>query len=330
MNAPLGFLAVIILVHRTYYFACNVPYMNNTLLASVLILFSVLALLGYFQLPSISRSGVLGMILGFTVLGCPGTQFFILVTPLAILLVRWRERRRVVWQALTVTVAAVVIIAPWTIRNYLIFDEFVPVRTGTGMLAFTGVVAVAGAVDPNLVQSVVKPSWSEKNPRSAVMLANRKNDRIALENFQMLYIAEEVNPHRLNIMNEAQRDAWFLREAKVFLAEHPFLSIQLAAAKIEVFVRKVGRFGVLVFAFAILGGALSIRHYPIMILAFWVGTYIAPFSLIICYYIRYRSPIEPLLVIISLFAVHRLSTIFCNCIKFQSKYFAAKRNSISV
>jgi hypothetical protein len=154
-----------------------------------------------------------------------------------------------------------------------------------------------------------------------VKLATQREKREALENFHMQYIGE-VGPHWLNSMNEAQRDAWFLREAKAFLAEHPFLSMQLAAAKIEVFVRTMGRWGELVFAFAVLGGALSIRHAPVMMLALWVGTYIAPFALIICYYNRYRAPIEPLLVILSLFAVHRLSTLFRNWMQSQSKFVA--------
>ena len=297
--------------------------MNNTILASVVILASALALLSYLQSPSLPRAGVLGLILGVTALGCPGAQFFILVTPLAIVLVSWRERRRAVWQALTVVVTAVVILAPWTIRNYLIFDEFVPVRTGSGTIIFDGVVAVAGTVDPDLVRSVVKPSWSEKNQRSAVKLATQKEKRRALENFHMQYIGE-VGPDRLNSMNEAQRDAWFMKETVSFLKEHPFLSMQLAAAKIEVFVRTMGRWGELVFAFAVLGGALSIRHAPVMMLALWVGTYIAPFALIICYYARYRAPIEPLLIIISLFAVHRLATLFRNWMQPQSKFIAVR------
>lgn len=323
LNAPFGFLAVIILVSSGFVNINTISQMNNTMFASVLILVSALALLGYLQSPSLPRSGVLGLILGFTVLGCPGAQFFILVTPLAIVLVRWRERRQAVWQALTVAVAAVVILAPWMIRNYLIFDEFVPVRTGAGTITFIGVVAVAGTVDPNLVRSVVKPSWSEKNPRSAVKLVTLKNELSALQNFQMQYIGE-VGPHRLNSMNEAQRDAWFLGETKIFLAEHPFLSMQLAAAKIEVFVRIMGAVGVLVFAFAVLGGALSIGHAPVMMLALWVVTYIAQYTLIICFYGRYRAPIEPLLVIISLFAVYRLATIFRNWMQPQSKFIAVK------
>ena len=320
LNPPLGFLAVLILVSVGFR---NTGVMYNTMLASVVILASALALLGYLQSPSISRASVLGLILGITALGCPSAQFFILVTPLAIVLLRWRERRRSVWQALTVAVIAVVILAPWTIRNYLVFNELVPVRTGSGQIAFVGVVAVSAIVDPDLVRSVVKPSWSEKNPRSAVKLATEREKRRALENFQMQYIGE-VGPDRLNSMNEVQRDAWFMKETVSFLKEHPFLSMQLAAAKIEVFVRAMDGRGVLVFAFAVLGGALSIRHAPVMILALWVAMYIAPFTLIICYFNRYRAPIEPLLVIISLFALHRLTTLSRNWMQPQSEFSAHK------
>jgi 4-amino-4-deoxy-L-arabinose transferase-like glycosyltransferase len=175
LNPPLGFLAVLILVSFSRFLG-NVSYMNNTILASVVILASALALLSYLQSPSLPRAGVLGLILGVTALGCPGAQLFILVTPLAIVLVSWRERRRAVWQALTVAVIAVVILAPWTIRNYLVFDEFVPVRTGSGELAFVGAVAVSGTVDPDLVRSVVKPSWSEKKSTVSCEACNPKRE----------------------------------------------------------------------------------------------------------------------------------------------------------
>ena len=57
---------------------------------------------------------------------------------------------------------------------------------------------------------------------------------------------------------------------------------------------------------AALGGFLAIRTSAVQILALWVGSYVGPYMLIISYHTRYRSPIEPLLVVLAVFAVWRM------------------------
>ena len=131
-------------------------------------------------------------------------------------------------------------------------------------------------------------------------------EQAALERFQLDY-AKELGGAEYIAMNEAQRDSWFLQEAKAFLVANPALSTQLAIANIEVFVRLIGgSFGLLVCLLAALGGVLGIRKPAVLILALWVGTVVGPFLLAICYYGRYRSPIEPLFVVLAVFAVWRV------------------------
>jgi hypothetical protein len=87
------------------------------------------------------------------------------------------------------------------------------------------------------------------------------------------------------------------------------LSAQLAITKIEVFIRIMGSFGVLVCLLAALGGFLAFKTPTVLTLALWIGSYVGPFLIVICYYDRYRAPIEPLLVVLAAFAVWRVIEI---------------------
>lgn len=65
---------------------------------------------------------------------------FILFIPIALALVAtpgggWR--RKLLWMSAP-TLVALLILAPWTIRNYYTFDRFIPTRTGLGQAVFEG------------------------------------------------------------------------------------------------------------------------------------------------------------------------------------------------
>lgn len=203
------------------------------------------------------------------------------------------------------------ILMPWAVRNYMVFGEFVPVRTGFGQIAFVGAVATAGTVAPDSLRSQVKPPWTAETPRLALrkIIQPPYSELADLDGYQMDY-AREVGGAEFAAMNEAQRDSWFLKETKAFLLANPVLSSKLAIAKIEVFARLIaGSFGWRVCLFAALGGLLAIGRPAALILALWIGTYVGPFLLVVCYYDRYRAPIEPLLVVLAVFAVWRVFEI---------------------
>jgi 4-amino-4-deoxy-L-arabinose transferase-like glycosyltransferase len=64
---------------------------------------------------------------------------FILLIPIALALVAapggWR--RRLLWMSAP-TLVALLVLSPWTIRNYYTFDRFIPTRTGLGQAVFEG------------------------------------------------------------------------------------------------------------------------------------------------------------------------------------------------
>ena len=305
ISAPAGLIAVSILAINTR-FSGDATFMNNTMLAATLIGLSGLMLVRFAEKQNNRRAVELGLVLGITTLGCPSAQFFIFVTAIAIVALGWKNLRSSVPQAMLVLVMAIVIILPWNIRNYLEFETYVPIRTGSGWSFFLGIVAPAATVSPEKLHSRATPPWREETIREAVRRNRQRKD--PLDRFQMDY-AIEIGGAKFIAMNEARRDSWFLEESKKFIQTNPIMSAQIAIRNMEAFIRTMGLPGILVCLFAAIGGLLSIKTPPVLMLALWAGAYIGPFFLIICNYNRYRSPIEPLLILLATFAIWRLIQI---------------------
>jgi 4-amino-4-deoxy-L-arabinose transferase-like glycosyltransferase len=83
------------------------------------------------------RLVLLGLLAGVGIYFRP----FVVLLPIALALVAtpgggWR--RKLVWMSVP-TVIALLVLAPWTIRNYYEFDRFIPTRTGLGQAVYEGV-----------------------------------------------------------------------------------------------------------------------------------------------------------------------------------------------
>jgi len=326
ISPPAGVIAVLGLVLGRIVPQASYQ-MNNAILASALMVLSALMLVKFLEGPSYGRAGVLGLVLGLTALGSPGAQLFFPVTAAAIVIWGWKNLRPAVSQAILVLVVASINVMPWALRNYMVFGEIVPVRTGFGQIAFVGSVASAGTVSPESLRSQVKPPWRAETPRDTVRkLIHSPYEELAdLDRYQNDY-ARELGGVEFAAMNEAQRDSWFLKETKAFLLANPVLSSKLAVAKMEVFARLIaGSFGMRVCLFAALGGLLAIGRPAALILALWVGTYVGPFLLVVCYYPRYRVPVEPLLVVLAVFAVWRMLEIGSRWLRIGGPRFGAQQ-----
>ncbi len=79
------------------------------------------------------RNGVYcGLITGFSALAKPVTLPFILLLPLVRMLEVRKGRDLQVWVKWSVglMIASVIVLTPWTVRNYMIFKKFIPVQSG--------------------------------------------------------------------------------------------------------------------------------------------------------------------------------------------------------
>jgi hypothetical protein len=78
----------------------------------------------------------------------------LLVSVVVFLRYRWRSRSRTWVQALMILVGMAVVVAPWTARNEVALDRFVPVSTGGGQVLFAGTYLPSGG-DPEKVGAEV-------------------------------------------------------------------------------------------------------------------------------------------------------------------------------
>jgi 4-amino-4-deoxy-L-arabinose transferase-like glycosyltransferase len=103
--------------------------------------------------PSLARFGALGLAIGAAILTRAEAAFLVvlLVAPLAVRLRGVPGRRRVAF-GLTAVGAALVLVLPWTVRNYARFDELVPVSTNVGS-------AIDGANCPEMYKGPFKGLW---------------------------------------------------------------------------------------------------------------------------------------------------------------------------
>lgn len=316
ISPPAGLIAVLTLA-LIELFPATALDMNNTLLASVMVLLVALTLVRFMEARTNRRAGMLGLVLGLTALACPSTLYFIPVTAVMVATMAWKERRPVVTQAALVLGLALIAMLPWSVRNYLTFKRLIPVRNGTGQIAFMSVVASAGTVAPEKLRSQVKPPFRTASPYFAVTTLRGYEERLALYGFQRDY-AKELGPSEYAAMNEAQRDDWFLKETKAFMLAHPRLSLQMAIVKLKLFLRiSDSALGILLGLLAAAGGLLAARTPSALILALWAGVFVGPFLIITPFFYRYRAPIEPILAVLAVFAV-------CKVIEFGAEKLASK------
>lgn len=277
---------------------------NASLMAGVWVSLLAFYLVQHAERLNMRAALVLGAVLGLSVLTWSSTMIFAPV--LVLLLFRFAPAPP---QALKMSAAmvlvAVLMVAPWSLRNYVVFDAFVPVRNGLGLLAYVGTAGLTKTFAPERVATPVPAPWASSDPFVAVariMGPEPFNRRALDQNWRMQVMATQLGP-KLDAMNEAQRDKWLLHEARDMVLANPLLTAQLAAAKLTAFVRQSWlplRMGPVVTVFAIAVCAVW---------AFWRGlllvpvaltlAYMAPFTIIVPYFYRYRYPIEPIIAVLA-------------------------------
>ncbi len=81
---------------------------------------------------------ILGAILGLALLTEPAILCFVPVAIAWPLLTRLRDWKRGLVLAATVAAATTVVISPWTIRNYMLFQRIIPIRDASGCILWLG------------------------------------------------------------------------------------------------------------------------------------------------------------------------------------------------
>lgn len=256
------------------------------------------------------RAALLGGFLALSALTWGSTILFIPIAVLLILLRNWFTRDAVV-SAAVIAVVALSIISPWTIRNYVAFDQLVPVRNGIGQVAWIGTIGVTGTFKDGVTDTDIPPPWTSNGPGNAIgtiVGTEGADPLLGLERWQEQVI-DAQSLAEPNGFNEAVRDKWLFAKARSFILEQPITAIQLAFYKVNAFVMRVDfpvphtdflriAIGIITYLSLIAGVLLAIQRVELWGPVLLAGGFMVPFAIITPYYYRYRQPIEPVVSIL--------------------------------
>jgi 4-amino-4-deoxy-L-arabinose transferase-like glycosyltransferase len=280
---------------------------NPSLLAGLWVALLLSLVVAYAERLSLRRGFILGAVLGISVLTWSTTMVFV---PVVVLLLFWFAPTP--WSAAKMSAAtvltAMLLVAPWTARNYAVFDEFVPVRNGLGHLAHFGTVGLTASFAPERADAPVPAPFAASGPFDAVASIGvtdprAKANREALMGWQMDVIVIQIGKSN-DKLNEAQRDKWLLGKARNFATANPVLTLQLAVAKLWEFLW-LGRWpggwplGAALTGFGVLVSiVLAFNDRRLLIPLAMALAYMAPFAIITPIFYRYRYPIEPVIALL--------------------------------
>ncbi len=246
---------------------------------------------------------LLGVLLGVATLTLASSQVFIPLSAASVVFLRGWNQRRSWLSAFAIIVCAAAVIAPWTVRNWQVFGEFVPVRTGLGLISHQGNPVIAATYHPNpqACTDTLGPMWSATGPGDAVRQMQENETEIYKRSFDC--IAERA-PDNFVQFNEAQRDQFYLAQTMEFVKSQPLIFAELAAHKYRTVVIGWRMEHTLVGLLGILGALLALKRPAGFVLTLMVAAFIVPYALGVPWKYRYRYPIEPLLLLLTMhFAV---------------------------
>ncbi|MFA9479694.1 glycosyltransferase family 39 protein [Phycisphaerales bacterium AB-hyl4] len=285
--------------------------------AGLLVTLSALMGLWCMDRPSVRRAAVWGALLGVTALVYAGTQ---LLAPAAAVVLLWRgwgggragergdgDRSRWAWRpAFALAAATVLVVSPWTLRNYATFGELVPVRNGLGQIVHMGNPMVVQTYRPGVRFTdapTAAPPWRAASLAEALDRVRRDEQARAELTAHARAVVEQEAPPEYATMNEAQRDALYTAQSKRFMLSYPLLTAELSVRKLTGFFWSNWRLPGAVMVLALAGLLLVRWDARVWLMVAWVAVFALPYAVTFPWFYRYRYPVEPLVAVFAGVAV---------------------------
>lgn len=271
-----------------YYFGCT--ELTTETLYVFLLTATLYSFFVYWSRPSWFRGVISGLFWGLANLTRPLSLPFLFLLPFLLMILRYPLRQTLRYCA-TIWFMVGAVMAPWLIRNYLAFHHFVPFSTAASVNLY-------GAFHPE----------------------NR--DGIGLDAFYKFYMPEEERLHSLG-MPEAERANYFFRKGMGFIRDHPEHSLWLFGRRILLYMdprttlyagggkRQIVTWGYLFVLFGTVAAfILSLGHKKyrreILFLCLIFGYFLIVHAVMSASE-RYRFPTEPILIVLTSFALDFLT-----------------------
>ena len=128
--------AIILALHPAHAYLTT--YMHPIVLSTCLLLASIFFLIRLRDSPNARNALLLGVTFGIALLTEPA--ILCIAPAIALAMITTTElpvARRFMWIGIAIGIA-VIVVSPWTIRNYIVFERFVPVKSPLGYLVWAG------------------------------------------------------------------------------------------------------------------------------------------------------------------------------------------------
>ena len=281
-----GFIAAIYPPFYAFYFS------SSALIAETVYIFiftlALLTLYFYFSKPSWKIAMLSGLFWGMAILARPIPQFLLLILPIVFLVMGYPKRHISRYFILATGVSALCLV-PWVIRNYFVFNEFVPFSTNGGFVFY-----------------------ESNHPGSDGFGTDFRRNVMMLE----------VEKLKAQGVNEAERSRIFFSRGMKFILQNPYEALKLFVWKAFLYMdlyhtleeknersRIINWAYVIVLVGAVLGfvwGASSQQHRRYVLSLLLIFIYFILFHALCHTAHRYRLPSEPILIIMTAFMLDHL------------------------
>ncbi|GEM_PF-3687965 len=247
---------------------------------------------------SVRRGVILGLTLGFAALLYAPTLAFIPIAVFFLLVKKTPGRFLALKTAAAAILAAVIVLSPWTVRNFMVFGQIIPVRTGFGINVHQS--------NPVLAESFSAESrgdikgglpWRAENAGDAVRLSFAYDRQVAIYKRSFDIIRQDAPPGYE--YNEAETDRVALRRTLEFVVSQPRTFMTLTLYRMYAFFFMLGWKAAIISVFFFAGAVISARNAKVRILLLLILAYAGPYFLAVTWWYRYRYPIEPLILVVA-------------------------------
>jgi hypothetical protein len=195
------------------------------------------------------------------------------------------------------------VVAPWTLRNWIGFHALVPVRTGLGFNLFFGYTLLAETFVPgwNACPDAGPPPFTTDGARASLRRLQQP-DSLRFDFYARLATCMKRSPPPdwRATMNEAERDAVYSRLAAAFARAHPGVAVRLTGSKALSTLFDLGdRWVRWLTILALPGAVLAGLRREARILPALVAAFVLPVVIGFPVFYRYRQPVEPLVVLLA-------------------------------
>jgi 4-amino-4-deoxy-L-arabinose transferase-like glycosyltransferase len=301
-----GWLAVLPGPARWAVYALDTAVLGAMIVTGILLL-----LLRCIDRPSIRRTMALGMGIGTGGLTLAPTVMLGPVAAIALLVESIRRRSsRPLIMIFVAGLIAVVVIAPWTIRNAQTFGAFIPIQTGLGNFAnFTNTYVAETFMSELEVETLNSPPpWKSTGPLDAVQKLHEEYDNSTKLIHRSLESIAADPPPGWEYMSEPERDRVHLAQFRNFVTEHPMVFIQIMMSKaLMLFILLPAEFEmsimwpveVTMYLVAYVGLVFTLRKRAVYVLPLTILLVTFPLLITAPLFYRYRLPVEPLFAILA-------------------------------